>query len=213
MSKASETAYQAIRGHIVAGAFGAGAHLKEEELTLLAGVSRTPVREALRRLEAESFVQRLDNGRMVVPAVSEQDIRDRFFLRSLLEGETAALAAERVTAEELAALKAAHGAIDAAVRARPQPDVAGFLAHNRLFHHQLMKAAHSQSLADLLLRLVQQPVVMRTAYSYHRRDLLRSHSEHAELLEALETRNATWARAVMAAHIQRAYQVYLRAVR
>ncbi len=211
MSSASQTAYRVIRDAIIMGDLAPGAHLKEEELTRLCGVSRTPVREAMRALEAEGFIAKAENGRMFVPQYNPRDIEDRFSLRALMEGEIASLAALRAEPAHIARMRAASDAIGVAIGTRDASNVEDFLVQNNLFHAAIADAAAAPILKDILIRLVKHPIVVRTAFFYHHDDLKRSHDEHTEIIAAVEKRNAVWARAVMFAHIQRAYQVYARA--
>ena len=81
MSKASDLAYARIRSGIVGGEWGPGTPLREEELAALCGVSRTPVREALRRLEADYLVRRPGGARSYVADWSADDVADMFDLQ------------------------------------------------------------------------------------------------------------------------------------
>ncbi|MFZ5608273.1 MAG: GntR family transcriptional regulator [Pseudomonadota bacterium] len=212
MSKASERAYQEIRQRILSGALAPGAHLKEEELAETCGVSRTPVRDALRQLEAEYYVRRAAGRRTFVSQWTRGDIEDIFALRALMEGYAAERAASRIKTPELARLRHHHGEIDKVLRARGDIDADTFLAHNREFHALITSAAASERLSLMLQRLVEQPVVMRTFIAYRREDLLRSNQHHGDLVEALAAGDAAWARSVMTAHIQAAFHVHKRAV-
>ena len=86
MSGASERAYEEIRKRLLRGDFAPGARLSESELSELCGVSRTPVREALRRLALEYFVRIEPNRGAFVIDWSREDIVDMFEMRSMLEG-------------------------------------------------------------------------------------------------------------------------------
>lgn len=207
MSKASERAYGQIRALILSGALPAGAQLAEEALAERCGVSRTPVRDALRRLEGELLVKRSGTQRTFVADWSLDDVADAFELRAMIEGHAARRAAERMSDVLLQRLRETNRAIGAAVRADP-PDVAGFLEGNRQFHATILEAAASPRLAALLGTLVEQPVVWRTAHHYGREALHRSHGEHEELLAAFARGDGAWAEAVMAGHIRRAYHAY-----
>lgn len=207
MSRASERAYQEIRGRILNGALPPGSQLKEEELADTCGVSRTPVRDALRRLEAEMFVRRSESQRTFVAEWSVDAIDEMFTLRGMLEGYAAQQAAVRHSPAQLAELKRCNDAIAAAIESR-RPDVQSFLAHNKQFHGIVLEAAGSERLTAMLTRLVEQPVVLRTALLYDRAQLRRSHREHDELLTAFERRDADWAQAVMTGHIRRAFHAY-----
>src|SRR5215203_6092246 len=101
MARAAEAAYGIIREGILSGELARGQRLREEELALRAGVSRTPVREALRRLDAEGLVDFTPNRGARVTAWSERELEDVYEARALLESYGARLAATRVTAEEL----------------------------------------------------------------------------------------------------------------
>ncbi len=184
-----------------------GSQLTEEMLADLCGVSRTPVRDALRRLEAELYVVRSDSQRIYVADWTHADVDEMFILRGMLEAHAAARAATRFDDEGLAALRICNAAIEAAVR-QSEPDIPAFLAGNREFHGLIIDAANSPRLAATLATLVEQPVVRRTAMHYSRDQLLRSAGEHRELLMAFEAHDADWAHAVMTAHIRRAFHAF-----
>ncbi|WP_174298228.1 GntR family transcriptional regulator [Sphingomonas bacterium] len=207
MSRASDRAYDEIKARILNGALAPGAQLKEEELAEICGVSRTPVRDAMHRLEAEMFIQRSDSQRSFVSDWSIEDIEELFTLRTMLESHAAAQAAERVTPEMLVRLHDNVAAIDAAID-RPLPDVDGFLLKNAQFHALITQAAASDRLAHMINRLVLQPIVHRTALRYDADQLRRSLAEHVEIVAALEARDPEWARAIMTSHIRRAFHVH-----
>jgi len=208
VSRASEQAYSQIRGMILSGTLPPGDQIREEWLAEQCGVSRTPVREALRRLESELFIRRSERQRSFVADWSLDDIEDAFVLRELMEGLAARRAAGRITTAQLALLKAENDAIGGAVSATTTPDVHAFLKHNKCFHEIILEAAASPRLTNLLARLIEQPVVWRTAQSYDVSDLQRSHREHNELLAAFARKDGGWAESVMAGHIRRAFHTY-----
>lgn len=211
MSRASDTAYATIRNMILAGELPAGAQLGEAALAEACGVSRTPVREALRRLETDMLVVRTDTQRSFVAEWSLDDVRDAFDLRAMLEGHAARRAAERMTEDALARLREANAQIAQAIAlARPdsRPDVTAFLEGNRLFHAAILETAGSRRLVAQLVSLVEQPVVWRTAHHYGPEELKRSWSEHEELIAAFARQDAAWAEAIMHGHILRAYHAY-----
>lgn len=207
MSKASDHAYRYVRAEILAGNLSPGEQLREERLAEACGVSRTPVREALRRLEAERFVRRSESQRTFVNEWSFDEVEESFALRALLEGRAAARAATRISDEDIDRLDGHNGGIAEAIHA-PKPDVGLFLEHNRAFHSIVLEAAGSASLTQLLTGIVEQPIVLRTARQYDARELGRSLAEHAELVLAFRRRDAAWAEAVMTAHIRRAFHAY-----
>jgi len=200
MSKASDLAYARIRQGITGGEWQPGTPLREEELAALCGVSRTPVREALRRLEAEYLVRRTEGARSFVADWSADDVAEMFALRAILEGHAAARAATRITPEAIAELQALNAEVHAACGT---DDTDRFLSANRQFHAIVLEAAASPRLAQMLGALVEQPVVRRTAQRYGR-----SHAEHAALIEAFLARDAQWAQSTMTGHIRRAFHAF-----
>lgn len=212
MSRAAEIAYAEIRGLILSGEALPGTRLKEEELAARCGVSRTPVRDALRRLEGELYVVRNGASRIFVADWQAEDLDELFALRGMIEAHAAARAATRIGPETLAALEAANARLEAAVAA-PEPDIPAFLEANRRFHDLVVEAAASPRLPAVLALLVEQPIVRRTAQHYGRDALERSAAEHAELIRALAARDSEWARGVMTGHIRRAYHAFVEASR
>lgn len=207
MSKAADRAYHFIRGEILAGTMVPGEQLREETLADACGVSRTPVREALRKLEAEHLIKRNDSQRSFVATLSLDEVAESFALRAMMEGHAAARATDRIKPDQLAALAAHNAEIRAAITPEV-PDVGQFLEHNRGFHNVVTDAAGSERLTRLLASVVEQPVVLRTARRYDRAQLERSLAEHEELVLAFRHRDPEWAKAVMIAHIRRAFHVY-----
>ena len=210
MSKASDRAYALIRSLILSGELSPGTQIREEALAERCGVSRTPVRDALRRLEAEQFIRRSDTQRSFVADWSLDDVEDAFKLRAMLEAHAASCAATRISWDQLERLRAHNKAILRAMSG-DVADVPGFLEHNREFHRVIVEAAGSERLAAMLTQVTEQPVVLRTALHYDRDNLQRSWHEHEELLAAFVHRDADWAAAVMTGHIRRAFHVYAEA--
>lgn len=207
MSKASDRAYETIRSMILSGELSSGDALREEALAQVCGVSRTPVREALRQLEVDLLVRRTRSQRSYVADWSLGDVADAFELRAMLEGHAAKRAAERMTDGVLVELMACNKAILSAI-SQPRPDVATFLDRNREFHALILDTAGSPRLTGLLSALVEQPVVWRTAQHYDPDAFKCSYREHADLLSAFERRDGAWAQAIMAGHIRRAFHAY-----
>jgi DNA-binding GntR family transcriptional regulator len=210
MSRASERAYGQIRSMILSGELSPGTQIREEQLAESCGVSRTPVRDALRRLETEQFIRRSDTQRSFVADWSLDDVEEAFLLRAMLEAHTAERAATRISWDQLERLRSHNAGILKAISGE-QTDVPTFLEHNRLFHAIILEAAGSERLSSMLAQVIEQPVVLRTALQYDRENLRRSWHEHEELLAAFTHRDADWAAAVMTGHIRRAFHAYAEA--
>ncbi len=207
MTRAADRAYDEIRSLILSGDAPPGSQLTEEHLAEICGVSRTPVRDALRRLEAELYVVRSDSQRVFVADWSLEEVEEIFALRGMLEAHAAGRAARRLTSAQIESLRGFNADLRDAVM-RPAPDVAAFLEANRAFHNLIIDAAQSPRLAANLATLVEQPIVRRTARQYGRDQLERSMREHDELIQAFASRDNGWAGAVMTAHIRRAYHAF-----
>jgi len=211
MSRASEQAYAKIRAHLLSGAVKPNEQLTEDRLAQITGVSRTPVREAVRRLEDELLLVRSDTKRLFVADWSRDDIEEMFTLRQMLECHAAERAARRLSREQIGALEELNRDLKAAIEQTP-PDVARFLDANRAFHEVIIDAAQSPRLGQLLPKLVEAPVVLRTARTYSSDDLRQSARDHDELIAAFAAHDPDWARAVMGSHLRRAFHTFARAV-
>lgn len=207
MSRASDTAYEQIRGFLLSGKAPPGSQLTEEQLADIAGVSRTPVREAMRRLEAEMLLVRSPSKRIFVADWSRDEIDEMFTLRQMLEGHAANRAAARLTTAELEQLETINRELHEAVESDP-PDIVRFLDANRAFHEVITNAARSPRLAQVLAMLVEQPVVLRTAHNYSVGDLKQSARDHDELISAFRAADPGWAEAVMGSHLRRAFHTF-----
>jgi len=210
MSRASEKAYREIREQLLRGAFKPGERLVEDELAALCGVSRTPIREALRRLASDMFVRQVPNHGTFVIETSENDVEDLFELRAMLEGYAAARAARRVTAETLQALEAEVERIDTALRERRGYYLDTFLDANRRIHALIVGLSGSERLRLMLNSLTEQSVVLGTLHRYSMDDLRRSNEHHKEIVAALRAGDAAWAQSIMAAHIHAAFRSFSR---
>ena len=196
--------YERIREAILTGRFPAGHLLGEVALATEFGTSRTPVREALHRLEIEQLVERAARGVRVRDS-SPEEILDIYEVRITLEGAAARGAAERATPLDLVRLRSAQAAMrlvgeDPQERARA----------NRAFHEALWQASHSPTLDDLLRRLHAHLIRYPTTTLAHGTRWVEVLEEHDALLAALEARDGEAARRIDEAHMAGAREVRLR---
>lgn len=208
MSRASSKAYEAIRSRILTGEFAPGAHLKEEELAGVCGVSRTPIRDALRTLSAEEYVRVVPNHGTFVTEWSDDDIKDIFTLRAMLEGYAAQLAAARAMPGHIEEMSHLQRTVGAMLEKGGEPDRELFVTSNRRFHEIITEAAGSRRLTQMIGRLIEQPLIARTATLYTRTNIQGSNHQHGELIAAFKARDGVWAQAVMKSHILAGYQAY-----
>jgi DNA-binding GntR family transcriptional regulator len=205
--RATDLAYGAIRQGLIAGRWPAGSHLRETELAAELGISRTPVREALRRLASEQMVAFEPHLGARVPGWAQQDLDEIFALRVELEGYAAGEAARRASPEQVAELRRLAEDMRAAAAASPQPDYARLTEANDRFHRLIVTISGNRRLMTLVASLIELPLVTRTFARFDARAMARSIQHHFDLVEAIAGRNADWATAVMRAHIHAGRQV------
>lgn len=199
---AAERAYGSLRRAILSGELEEGERLTETALAERLGISRTPVREALKQLVLEGLADREgDHGGARVAGFAEDEVAQIFRIRMLLEGYAARRAAERRSDEDVAELHALADAMMARTPPRGAEDFEALSEANRRFHAAVMRAAKAQRLASLLEVTVQIGLVLRTYRMYSERDLVRSARHHQELADAIAAGAPEWAESVMRSHI------------
>ncbi|EWT02559.1 GntR family transcriptional regulator [Intrasporangium oryzae NRRL B-24470] len=203
LRNASDDAYRLIRAQILSGERTGGDWLREGDLADSIGVSRTPVREALRRLTAEGLVRYQRNRGVQVTAWTAEDLDEIFSLRSVLEPWACRLAATSasVDLEELARL--AHD-MDAATQG-PVTDVDQITELNNRFHWLILEGSRNRRLGSVVSSVVQVPLVWRTFSHYSESDLRRSLAHHHELVAAFAAGDPDWAESVMRSHVRAAW--------
>lgn len=201
MAAAVERAYRAIRDGIVSGAYQPGDHLTAQGLAAVSGISRTPVREAMRRLHVEGLIRFIPNRGAFVVSLDEKDIVKIYDLRVVLEGYAAEAASRAADAAQIEALEALAVELADAVAAHPDIDLDLIAQNNNAFHRLIVTAADNPRLETALASIVETPLVLRTFRRYSLEELQRSSSQHFELIKALKSRDGLWARSVMTSHI------------
>lgn len=199
-----------LREMILAGELPSGERIAELVIVEKLGVSRTPIRAALMRLEQEGLLEGLANGGYAVRTFSERDVSESIELRGTLEGLSARLSAERGVAT--AALADARACLDQIDRVLSQPalDDEAFLDYvtlNQTFHNLLGDMAGSNVIARELDRVVNLPFaspsgfVGQQANSPQARDMLIvAQDQHRQVLNAIERREGARAEAIMREH-------------
>jgi DNA-binding GntR family transcriptional regulator len=210
MMGAAERAYASIRQGILHGIHAAGTRLTEQELAHTAGVSRTPIREALRRLHAEGLVQFEPNHGAVVSLFGAEEAGEIFELRAVLEPICARRAAERASAGTVVELRQLAEAQLAESTRRATDHLLRIGQINDKFHRLIQSAASSVRLEKALAGLIEAPLIMRTFRQYTPAELIRSARQHLELVQAFQERDPTWAHSIMTSHIHAARATYLR---
>ena len=190
---------QAVADEIIEGRLLPGVRLDEVGLAERFGVSRTPVREALRQLEATGMVQRRPNRGVVVATVTPERLADMFEAMGEMEALCARLAAARMIARERQALDRQH---QRSARHVAAADAMRYEAANRRFHEALYEGAHNAEIAAMALAMRARLAPFRRAQFRVAGRLEQSHAEHAQVVEAVLARDPVAADAAMRAHIR-----------
>lgn len=195
----AEEIRQILAEDIVRGQLPPGISLDESEIARRFGVSRTPVREAIRQLEAEGLAHARPRRGAVVAVVTRKRLDEMFLVMLELEALCAREAARNMTADERAALEAlqAKGGPVAA-----SDDQAAYYLHNLTFHDAIYAGAHNAYLAETTLAVRKRLAPFRRAQFAGENRVALSHLEHGTVLAAILQNNAEAAAATMRAHIQ-----------
>ncbi len=196
--------YSALRDAIVTGKLKPGERIVEDRICSELGVSRSPLREALRKLEGEGLVSILPRRGAVVTELTPRDQLELFAVREALEGLAANLAARHITAEELAELEDVCQAMEKCIRAR---DMAAVVVLNTQFHELVAKASRNRWVREFLLSIRAQT---RRLYrsSIEKPDRApESVAEHQLVIEALKEGDGVRAEALARQHVLKAREV------
>ncbi|NNN12927.1 MAG: GntR family transcriptional regulator [Acidimicrobiaceae bacterium] len=200
-TSASESVYQLIRRRIVQGVYQPGGALKEADLAKGIGCSRTPIREALRRLESDGLVDILPNKGARVADWVGADPDQIFLLRANLEGFAARRAAVSISALEISGLAELAEKMEKVESSGSQLRFEEIAGLNYEFHGGVFEAAGDKRLASIISCIIEVGSMMHTFRSYSKAEVDRSFRHHRELIDAFESRDADWAESVIRCHI------------
>jgi DNA-binding GntR family transcriptional regulator len=202
-----EHAYKALLEALNQGKFQPGQRLLEGDICNWLGISRTPVREALRRLQAQGLVEHLPGGGVSVSLHDFRAVSELFAYREILEGSAARLAAEHADEVEVNLLKAL---VQIQLELPDDPNIHD--RENKLFHKHLFQAAHNQFLLKSLLSLQESIALLgRTTLSVPGR-IENSVREHQEIISAIAVHDTLRAEDAVRIHIRNAYAARVRLI-
>jgi len=193
-----EAAAERLRELIIEGVLAPGAHLNERLLCAQLGVSRTPLREALRTLAGEGIVELLPNRGAVVATLGRADVEHAFELMGALEALNGELAARRATDAEIAEVRALHFEMLAAHTRR---DLPAYYRLNREVHLRLADCARNPLLHETWQRLNRRLQALRFRSNLNRDKWDAAVDEHGQMVEALAARDGDRLAALLRRHL------------
>lgn len=204
VSPGDET-YAAIRRAILEGSLRPGERIVEQQLAESLNVSRTPVREALLKLERENLVARMGRG-MAVRTYSGDEVRDIYDLRAQIEGFAARVACDRISEAEITALERVEDELEVELdrSAADDADSIRSLANlNQRFHAVVVRAVRSAPLERCFAQVLQLPLLYKAYLWYDEPSRRSSASDHRRLVELLRAHDGQEAEMVWRHHIER----------
>lgn len=200
-------AYRRLLDEIRNGALAPGARLRETDLAERLGISRTPVREAIRQLEADGLVVHLPRQGATIRSLDHAEVVELYEMRAVLEGTAARLAARAASDIELAELAELNADLAAAPSGPQAREV------NRQFHRMLLESARNRFLLKAVSALQKTLLILGPTTLADPSRATSAVAEHSAVLTALQARDGAGAEAAMRAHIDASLSARIRGMR
>lgn len=205
-----DVVFNTLRQAIITGEFAPGERLMEIALADRLGVSRTPVREAIRKLELEGLVVMIPRKGAEVAKITEQSLREVLEVRSALEELAARLACERITEEGKEKLLETHNAFVEAVEQKDTKDIAN---KDEEFHNRIFECTQNERLIQIVNNLKEQMYRYRMEYVKEVSDHEELVKEHDEIIDAILNNKQDKAEKIMHDHIKRQEEIIIKNIR
>ena len=198
----ADQVFEHLETDILSGKYSKGESLTESKLCAELGVSRTPIREALRRLEQEHLIEEAPKG-MVVVGIGEKDLADIFQIRAALEGKAAELAAKNHTEEQLNVVREA---LEFQEFYLGKQDPERIKSMDSRFHETIYRMSGSTIFYDVLMPLHKKILKYRKASVSDSGRAAASVAEHRAIYEAIASKNGKLASKLVTEHLNNAYK-------
>ncbi len=198
----SDEVYRVLREAIIRGELKPNEHLVEMQLAQTLGVSRTPIREAIHRLETDGLARSLPNRATVAAWYTLEDIQHIYSMRARVEGYAARLTAERGTDASINRLEALSRKF-AQASPKEQDEL------NRQFHKAIVQACRAERVINVAMSLVEHSLMGRLYLLHTTGDRLRSVREHEAIADALRGRNGADAERLVRDHLEWARDILI----
>ncbi|WP_262416515.1 GntR family transcriptional regulator [Paenibacillus sp. CGMCC 1.18879] len=193
-----DNTYLALKEKIINIELKPGEAVQEENLAELLGVSRTPLREAIQRLENEDFLVRQPNGRLRVASVTTEEVKEIFLIRSMLEGYIAKNAAKNATEQDIEKLTAMIGNLKMSFQSGKSQD---FVSYGFEFHDYLSEISELKTFVKILNQLRDHALRYCRFVSLHGDWNQQADEEHNLILQKIAARDEDGAEKAMQDHI------------
>jgi DNA-binding GntR family transcriptional regulator len=190
---------------ILKGGLLPGQRINEPDIAARLGVSRVPVREALRELESSGLVVARKHSGVFVRELDAPEIRDLYQMRGLLDGFAGKQAALRPASQKRELLAALDTGVEAMREAVKRHEVQRYYSENLHFHWAIIAATSNKSLIETYRGIVQKLHLSRLKNLSHDVGMLASFAEHVEIVEAIRQGDPAWCEALMTRHVSDAY--------
>lgn len=200
-TNASQTAYRSIRANILAQTYPPGSQLREVHISKELGLTRTPVREAIIRLESEGLVCTYPHRGAFVAQLTLKEVEDLFDVREALEIKAAELAIRKANREQLDAIRSAleqHGTLIAA------SDDGGYQIPVLDFHEVLIKLSHNRELINIWENMRSKIKLARVTSAMLSQRYIKAHEEHRQILAHISAGETQSVRELLVKHIAKA---------
>ena len=193
-----DVVFNTLRQAIITGEFAPGERLMEISLANRLGVSRTPVREAIRKLELEGLVIMIPRKGAQVAKITEKNLRDVIEIRTVLEEFATVLACEQINQDGISELRQAHEDFVLAVE---KGDLLDIVDKDEIFHNTIFGATNNDRLITIINNLREQFYRYRMEYVKDIRQRSNLVEEHRKLLDAISNRDSVRAKELMRTHL------------
>jgi DNA-binding GntR family transcriptional regulator len=195
-----EIVFDYLKNAIISGELKPGERLMEISIAQQLGVSRTPVREAIRKLEKEKFIEMIPRKGAYVSSTTLKDMLEVLEVRRLIEGFASELAAERMSDESLAELFRTHKAF---LKALDDQDTDSMVALDNEFHDLIFMSAENSKLLEIQRSLSEQVMRYRLSYFNEFRNYDELREMHEQIYDAIEKKDAKRAGDVARQHVEK----------
>jgi DNA-binding GntR family transcriptional regulator len=184
---------------ILKGSLAAGAKITERDLAERLGMSRAPVREAIRELVSVGLLEQISPRQIVVRQLELTEVREIFEIREMLEARAVSLATERITTDQYNSLEKLHLAMKTTAS---KGEFSDYFDLNIAFHKLIHEIASAPRLATLIDQVMRESLLFRSRGLVDEKNIRASIEEHEQLLKALRAGDGELASLLMSRHIQ-----------